>query len=167
MKRTPKTLAQLLMTEKAMHNISAASENAHPLETGGVLLGVLAGGTPWVVVAEELPSRDAGRNHYRLPADRTRSAVARARVTDARIGYLGDWHSHPADIEPSRPDIRTLRHLQEVVDGLVAPLIVVARRVENEYTLSGRTINAGAVQTCRIILTGDLPHPLKGATEEA
>src|SRR3989442_1604254 len=74
-----------------------AAVHAHPRETGGILLGVWTEGRPWVTHACELRSPDAGPAHYVLPAGATCNLVEQMQRIDSRVGYLGDWHTHPID----------------------------------------------------------------------
>ncbi|MGE2836009.1 Mov34/MPN/PAD-1 family protein, partial [Mycobacterium sp. SMC-4] len=97
---------RLLLAESARATLTAAAAHAHPCETGGILIGVLADGHPWVTAAIEIATTDRGRARYRIPGGATHAAVQRSRATDDRLGYLGDWHTHPADAGPSPTDRR-------------------------------------------------------------
>ena len=102
---------QALMSENVSAALRRYARKADPDETGGILLGVRTNGRPWITGAVEIASRDRGRSHYRLPAGATTPVVTRARQQDPRLGYLGEWHSHPADIGPSPTDRATMRRL--------------------------------------------------------
>ena len=95
---------RLWITETAETTMTEAAARAHPDETGGIMVGVLTNGHPWVIVAVEISTPERGRTHYRIPADATRTAVLRVRERDDRLGYLGDWHSHPRNVGPSSID---------------------------------------------------------------
>ncbi len=150
----------VLMSESAARFIRDAAASSHPRETGGVLLGVRAGGRPWVTMAVEIESDDRGTTHYRLPGGATHLAVATARQTDPRLGYVGDWHSHPMDSPASNTDRATMVHVAKMVQAIRGPLLVVARRVgavQYEIEASQVTVRGSYLRT--LTLTGDLELP--------
>ncbi|WP_292602317.1 Mov34/MPN/PAD-1 family protein [Nocardioides sp. REDSEA-S30_B4] len=149
----------LLVAESAQTSMSTAAAHSHPDETGGILIGVYLDGQPWVTRAIELHSDDRGRHHYRIPAGVTQPAVHQARTLDGRLGYLGDWHSHPADVGPSHTDLATLAFISLTRPRTPNPTLVIARRQGDRYLLDARRITALSPRTCEIRLTGDLPHP--------
>src|SRR4051794_20982282 len=92
------------LTESARDAIITAAAAAHPNETGGVLLGVLTHGRPWITTATEVPHRGATGTYYELEGGAAPTIVEAATLLDRRVGYLGEWHSHPADAGPSALD---------------------------------------------------------------
>src|SRR6478752_2237464 len=92
------------ISESALAAVRTAATHAHPLETGGILVGVQARLGAWITHAVEIPTQERGHTTYRLPANVTRKTVQQLRDTDPRIGYLGDWHSHPMDAPASGTD---------------------------------------------------------------
>lgn len=151
------TSTRLMLAESARTVMMAAAARAHPFETGGILIGVNLDGNPWVTTAVEIPNIDRGRSHYRIPAGVTHAAVLRARVHDARLGYLGDWHSHPADVGPSRTDLATLAVMSMKRPRTPNPTQIVVRRTPLAYALDARRVVMCTPRTCSIGLTGDLP----------
>lgn len=89
--------------------VRAWSERARPLETGGVLAGVLRDGAPWITAAIEVIDTSRTGASFVIPAGVTPLAIDAARFRDARLGYIGDWHSHPANVPASTTDRLTLR----------------------------------------------------------
>jgi len=146
----------LLISESAAATMRRAAAAAYPDETGGILLGVRSGNTPWVVRAEEFVESTRGRNHFQIEAGATSAAVQRAQSDDIRLGYLGDWHSHPADIGPSRMDLWTLRRYSTVGPGGLATTLIVVRRQNHRWVLDSRRILRCRTVTCLIQLSGDL-----------
>lgn len=146
----------VLVAESVSAALRLMAKRAHPQETGGILLGVRNGDRPWVTHAVEIPSLDRGRTHYRLPAGATTPAVARARETEPRLGYLGDWHSHPSDVGPSPTDRATMRRLalHHPRTGLL--LIVVRRGVDGPW-LDLRELTFPFLHRREQVPTGDLP----------
>jgi proteasome lid subunit RPN8/RPN11 len=148
----------LKITEAAQTAMVAAASHAHPDETGGILVGVyLEEEIPWVTLAIEIPTTDRGRAHYRIPAGATQPAVLGARVRDSRLGYLGDWHSHPGDFGPSYTDLATLALISIKKPLQLNPTQIIVRRTESGYELDARRFVALTARKCNIVLTGPLP----------
>lgn len=151
----------VLLAESAAEELIKRSGSSIPFETGGILLGMLGDGEPWIVRAIEIPSATPAPRAYKLPAGVTKAAVGEARKKDPRLGYLGDWHSHPADAAASGIDIRTyLRSLWFAFRQTEQlPLLVIVR-----LTSSGWVLDAVAAQRwppllrrMGLILTGPPP----------
>lgn len=155
-RRTPAPL--LVVSESAQAAMVAAAAQAHPYETGGLLIGVHLDNQPWVTRAIEIPSPNRGRHHYKIPAGATQPAVHGARRGDPRLGYLGDWHTHPADVGPSPTDLATLAIFSIKHPRTPNPTLVVVRNSADGYTLDTRRILAIAPRTCEVRLAGDLPR---------
>jgi integrative and conjugative element protein (TIGR02256 family) len=150
------------VSESVQERLQLSAARSHPLETGGILIGVSAGDSPWVTEVREFDSPGRGPARFILPRGVTQRAIRDARRTDARLGYLGDWHSHPADVPASRTDLLTTctsalamrRHI----------LLLVARRRGTTYALDLSMARGTRIIPCRIIPTGDLP-PLAPRTD--
>lgn len=144
------------MTEHAHLALVNAATGSLPLETGGILLGVKLNGRPCVVSAIEIPSKDRSRAHYRLPGGQTKKRVIEARKVDGRVGYLGEWHSHPADVGPSAQDRGAMR-LLSYVQSSPCPLLIVARLGPTGYYLDVRQSIFFTLQKRSLRLVGELP----------
>lgn len=151
------TSTQLWLTESARDIMFSAAAQAHPNETGGILIGVYLEGHPWVTTAVEVPTTDRGRSHFRLPAGVDHSAVAAARTQDHRLGYLGDWHSHPHDVGHSSRDLATLALISVRSPLQPNPTQIVVRRTDRGYALDARRLVRVRTRICSITLTGGLP----------
>lgn len=153
-----------LLSEDAWLAMAKAAGQAHPSETGGVLIGVLTrtGGVerPWVTDALEISSLRRGHAYYELPPGSRENAVSRIRRRDPRVGYLGDWHSHPADVGPSGTDATSIASIA-VTGDCAAPLLFVVRRSCGEYQLDGWQWAGGALRRLSILHAGILP-PTRG-----
>lgn len=151
------TSSRLWITEAAQATMTTAAAKAHPVETGGILVGVHVDGHPWVISAIEIATTERGRSHFRIPGGADHRAVLNARTTDTRLGYLGDWHSHPHDVGHSPTDLASLAliSIQKARDP--NPTQIVLRRTENGYTLEARRIVTLIPRICTITLTGGLP----------
>lgn len=147
------------LTETARLELEAAAGDAHPKETGGILVGVHTAGTrPWIVHAIEIPSKESGGAHYIVPAGRRRKEVERVRKQyDRRLGYLGEWHSHPIDVEPSPTDRDSIRTIAaDPSSGCTRPVLLVARRVGDEYHLDARQLDRHSLRVLNLIAAGQL-----------
>ncbi|HEU4975761.1 MAG TPA: Mov34/MPN/PAD-1 family protein [Baekduia sp.] len=141
--------------ESAAAAIERAAEAAHPREAGGVLLGVLTRGRrPWIVEAVAVPSDRAGTHFYELPANARYVAAQAARERDERLGYVGDWHSHPADVGPSGTDVATMVALARADRS--RPLLLIARRRGERYDHDVREVVRGDLRPARVIMAGGL-----------
>lgn len=99
------------MHSDAAEVITAAAATAHPRETGGLLLGWWAAGLVVVRHAVEVLDPSATTNSW--SRDGTDAQAALDATLDEHqhlwLGYVGDWHSHPAPCGASRQDITSIR----------------------------------------------------------
>lgn len=148
---------RIWLSEPAHEQILAAAHEHHPDEIGGVLIGVENGRRPWVTRAVTVPSRRATPVYYEIPAGARQRVVRRSRRDDPRVGYLGDWHSHPADIGPSDKDRETMAELAAARDsGSPRPVLLLARRRGGEYWLDPRQQVGSKLRELRLIMAGPL-----------
>jgi proteasome lid subunit RPN8/RPN11 len=149
---------RMWLSEKAEWQMVEAASAIHPRETGGVLVGVLVGGRPWVAEAVHIPSQHSTHTTYELPTGARRRAVEHSRSRDPRVGYLGDWHSHPADVEPSRTDSGSMALVAVDSDaGCDRPVLLVLRRRDEGYALDARQWTGASLRRLRVVLAGPLP----------
>lgn len=146
----------VLLAESAETLMREAAVRAHPHETGGILVGVWAEGRPWVTHACEVRSPDAGPTHYVLPVGATRNLVEQMRRIDARVGYLGDWHTHPRDATASGVDRRTVRRQTARGHSDAGIVLLIARRQGAGHVFDGYLANRSGVRPVSIVRTGDL-----------
>lgn len=147
---------RLWISETAIAVIDTAARDTHPHEAGGVLLGVLTErGRPWITEAVAVPSARLGRSSYELPVDARPKAADAARVRDNRLGYIGDWHSHPADVGPSDTDLETMKQIARDPDAACPhPVLLVARRTTDGYRLDGHQLARRKLRRLRVITAG-------------
>ncbi|AZS46080.1 MULTISPECIES: Mov34/MPN/PAD-1 family protein [Microbacterium] len=145
------------VSESALERLRVSAAHSHPLETGGILIGVTAGDSPWVTEVRTFDSPGRGPAQFILPRGVTQRAVRDARRADARLGYIGDWHSHPADVPASRTDLLTTRTTSLAMRRSV--LLLVARHRGTTYALDMSMARGTRIVPCRMIPTGDLPLP--------
>jgi proteasome lid subunit RPN8/RPN11 len=149
----------LALSESAQAAMIAAAARSHPNETGGILVGVEHAGHPWVTGVIEIMTGDRGRHHYKIPGGATQPAVHAARRADARVGYLGDWHSHPADVGPSSKDLATLALISVKSPRKPNPTLVVVRNTSAGRVLDVRRFVGVTPRVCEVRYLGDLPAP--------
>lgn len=150
------------LSEPALEDIHSAAREHHPDEIGGVLIGVEAERRPWVTRAVIVPSQRATPAYYEIPAGARRRAVRRLRRDDPRLGYLGDWHSHPANIGPSGKDRETMAVLAADRDsGCSRPVLLLARRRGEDYRLDARQQVGSKLRELRLIIAGPLEPAAK------
>lgn len=151
------TSTKVHASESALDRIREAATLSHPLETGGILVGVHASQHSWVTHAVEVRTVERGHTAYRLPAGVTRRTVRQLRDLDPRLGYLGDWHSHPMDVPASATD--RLTTVTTAVRTMQPTLLLIARRVEDKYAIDLHMARGVKLRPCDIIPAGDLPTP--------
>ncbi len=122
------------------------SRQAAPWETGGIALGWYEKGC--IVVAELVEVPDTNSTTHTFQRDPVGgSQVLRDRIRiKPDIGYVGEWHSHPALVPPSPTDRRSIRRLARSSPMPLA-LVVIALGGEGDYrtyNVPGSTMNSRA-----------------------
>ena len=99
------------VAEDALVVVRQFAQAAAPHETGGLIVGVATAHGVWITDFVEVQVTTRRRSRFEIPAGATHAAIDALRAEDHRLGYLGDWHSHPTDVGPSGVDFATLRDL--------------------------------------------------------
>jgi integrative and conjugative element protein (TIGR02256 family) len=116
--------AGILIARAALDTVLTAGEESLPLETGGILLGFRAPGVIVISRALVVPDPRSSRHSYLLHGRRAQVLMAGARTdAPAVVGYVGEWHTHPADVPPSRTDERALGAAARMAAGPVALVV--------------------------------------------
>jgi proteasome lid subunit RPN8/RPN11 len=120
--------ATVRLSDQAVALAERHSIESVPKEIGGVLVGWWEG-RDTVVVHDFLIVRDhsAGWNHY-VRVHQVADDLLVAYIKDAgdpRLGYVGEWHSHPAPQPPSATDRAALASTARQSQNPVA-LVVLA-----------------------------------------
>ncbi len=114
----------ILIARAALDVLLAAGEQALPVETGGVLLGFRAEGGVVITRSLVVPDPRSSRHSYLLHGRRAQALMTAVRDdVPSVVGYVGEWHTHPADTPPSRTDQRALGTAARLAAGLVAQLV--------------------------------------------
>jgi proteasome lid subunit RPN8/RPN11 len=144
------------ISEQAITVISEAAWGAHPKETGGILLGVYVKDRPWVTHSVHVESAEPRRNFYRLPLGVRPQVVDEMRKIDGRLGYLGEWHSHPANVGPSLKDKISIGHIAWLSKAdCPYPLLIVAKRNSTGYELDITEWAGWRLRPVRVVLAGE------------
>jgi|CXWL01.1.fsa_nt_gi proteasome lid subunit RPN8/RPN11 len=157
----------VLVVESEAERLKALAAKRDPFETGGILLGVLSDDVPWVTRVIEVPPVRPHPAKYKLPEGATHSIVAEARLSDPRLGYVGDWHSHPGDIGPSSLDLRSLARLARRAEhrGEPPPVLLIVRKSGADWLITGSRPGSLQIMATPVVLTG-APASQDAAAEE-
>lgn len=110
----------------AYESIAFETANRLPLETGGILLGYQENGTIVATHALVVEGQGATTNRYvrdDIRADEHLQEFLEQRAEDDPIGYVGEWHSHPAPCGPSTVDHAAMRATAKVSSTPIALLV--------------------------------------------
>jgi proteasome lid subunit RPN8/RPN11 len=150
------------LSESAAAAVVDAADGHHPDEIGGVLLGVSVARRPWATRAVVVPTARPSRTYYELPKGARPATVDAARRDDPRLGYVGDWHTHPFDMGPSGTDLATMRALARDASS-VRPVLIIARCVGHRYRLDAWQFPGPSPRRLRLVAAGELapvPEPI-------
>lgn len=131
---------RLQLSTTALTNGSELARMALPRETGGILAGWHKGDTVVVTDVLPVPDKRAGGHHYNRNHKRAQRVLDehRKQTADQNVGYVGEWHSHPAPEPPSHVDLNSLADLTEATDRTVA-LVVFAVNPDGTVNPVGAT----------------------------
>lgn len=156
------------ITEAARSALIEAAERSSPYESGGILIGVLRDGDAWIVMAVEVEDPTRGRSRFVIPEGVTPAVVEIARQIDMRFGYVGDWHSHPADLPASPTDKGTLAKSARRRRADTQPVVLIVVRAARDGWSVEALCDAGAgPEAIELRLTGALPALEPGDDELA
>lgn len=122
---------RIVLSDAALSSVKEFRRASLPNETGGVLLGTFDVVRRIVHVVAALPapsdSRQSPTHFVRGARDLKPRIEAMAAATAGRLGYLGEWHSHPdhAAALPSADDEGVFSYLSAHIGPTGAPFIVM------------------------------------------
>lgn len=148
----------VLITETAIADLKTMAAVGLPCESGGILVGVKARRTVWIVGAIELLG-DNSPGHYTVPKGATHNAVLQARETiDPRVGYVGDWHSHTDGAGPTSTDRAVMRTIAWFVTPPTwrGPCFLLLRRSETGFAVDGYRASFPRLVPVDLLPTGPL-----------
>jgi integrative and conjugative element protein (TIGR02256 family) len=116
--------------------ITAAAAAASPHETGGLLLGWWDGGRVVVRHAVEVTDPYATASSWSRDECPAQVALdtALAEHEHPWLGYVGDWHSHPAACSVSAQDLASIRRASRQYDQ---PLVLLIHRSDDAIETIG------------------------------
>jgi hypothetical protein len=91
-----------------------------------------------------------------LPEGATTPLVDAARERDSRIGYLGEWHSHPHGHGPSFDDRAMMRALAWYLP-FPQPILLIVGREKGRDVLRGYASRVLFLVHAEMVTTGPLP----------
>lgn len=114
-----------LVTRTAIDSAVRDGRTALPRETGGILMGFR---TPVAVVVTRMltvPDPRSSPHSYLRRRRRAQAQMAATHTETPRVvGYVGEWHTHPEDEEPSRTDLRAIAETARLASDTVALLVL-------------------------------------------
>ncbi|HVW80733.1 MAG TPA: Mov34/MPN/PAD-1 family protein [Mycobacteriales bacterium] len=115
----------VLVARDALDDAVRAGRDALPKETGGILLGFR---TPTqVVVTRVIVVEDprSSRTRYQRRRRRAQQQLMAA-LADAPgvLGYVGEWHTHPENQQPSSTDVSAVAETARLAGGPIAMLVI-------------------------------------------
>jgi integrative and conjugative element protein (TIGR02256 family) len=137
---------EVQLPDYVVTRLRTMAEAAHPRETGGLLLGWWEGMMPIVADVIEVPDPRATRTRWTRHEQSAASALEAALTSprDPNLGYVGEWHSHPADLGPSSRDISELRSIsRQYPNALVLAVVRYRGSVESRLARAGRLTTPG------------------------
>lgn len=149
---------RVFVAEHVITMLQESAESSRPLETGGVLVGVLQDDEPWITHALEVI--DPGRTSvsFEIPKGVTPFAVEAAQHQDPRVGLIGMWHSHPANVGASPTDKATLsRNARRRKRPKKVPAVMIVVRDTGEgWVLDVLQDKGHGPSPAEIVLTGPM-----------
>jgi len=116
----------------ATEAIRTAARRAHPLETGGALLGYRRDRAVLITDAIVISDPDATPASYTGRGRMIQNALDHILPTlPEGTGYVGPWHTHPARLGHSGRDRRALRRIAGQYSDPIAS--IVAKKMAKEY----------------------------------
>jgi proteasome lid subunit RPN8/RPN11 len=141
---------QISLSGRARSVVDSAAAHAHPRETGGILIGWWDNPAVHVELAVEVPDPGATGHGWTRHEGAAQQALDEALRTAEHpwLGYVGDWHSHPAACGASRDDVSAIRRASRQYDH---PLVLLVHRVDG--TLDMRAARIGRAR--KIVMSND------------
>lgn len=148
---------RVMVTEPVRQGLIERARLALPNETGGIMLGFMTQDGPLVTDLLEIVAVVSKRASFKIPKGLTQEIVRARKAGGEQIGYLGDWHSHPAPMGPSLVDFKTLAALSGKGTN---PRLIGLVRVDGDGWIvqMWRWDSRLGPSECQIELTGPVGH---------
>ena len=145
------------LSENARWVAIEAADAARPVETGGILVGTEIDRRITVSAVVEVSDPDARQNRYQIGEGAVAEALARVKEADPRVGYLGEWHSHPDGSGPSTLDVATMLSIAADSD-CANPVLLLVLPADHEPRLAAFVTTAAGLKPAAVEPCGDLPE---------
>ncbi|MBW3537198.1 MAG: Mov34/MPN/PAD-1 family protein [Actinobacteria bacterium] len=158
---------ELLVEVHAWETATAAACNEPMRETGGVLLGWRHDAGVYVCDVLVVTDRHASHTFYRRrhePASIALEDVLASQPDGSPLGYVGEWHTHPAPTGPSWIDRREIRRISKQTAATVALLVCAFNARARTWTPVGVLAHGGRVASTEVVLR-DTADDGQGSTE--
>ena len=152
---TPRT-CQIVVEPTCWSTIIDSADLQAGSETGGILLGWRHSTGVYVCDVIEVPDRRASRNQYVRRHGLASESLNRFLDTlPARspVGYVGEWHTHPAPQGPSRTDRRQLKGISRHLHDYIALIVASHDPRSGVWKPQGLCARAGRVKPAHIDIT--------------
>lgn len=125
------------LSNEAHETIASSTAKALPNETGGILLGYRVGADFTVTHALVVEGKRTNSSYVRddVEANSLLAKFLEDRAPTDPVGYIGEWHTHPADAGPSSQDISSIRGIAKQHSD---PLVLLVYSVGSSWTYSGQ-----------------------------
>ncbi len=134
----PDQPASVELSEAALQHATRAAGRDPMRETGGLLLGWrTSDGVVHVTDMVEVPDPSARHTAYKRRHARATAAldgVLAAQPQGSPVGYVGEWHTHPAPVGPSWIDRREIRRISKKTSAPVALIVCAYDAKANNWT---------------------------------
>jgi proteasome lid subunit RPN8/RPN11 len=149
---------RVFVAERVLEALRRSAEKARPLETGGILVGVLRDGEPWITSAVEVIDERRTSASFVIPYGVTPIAVEAAMEHDGRVGYVGDWHSHPANVAASPTDKATLRReaRRKTRPRKLPAILIVVRDTDTGWCVDALRDRGSGPAPIEVVMTGPM-----------
>lgn len=152
----PPRSCQIVVEPACWTTITDSASLQAERETGGILLGWRHSSGVYVSDAVEVPDRRAGRSQYVRRHGLASESLNRFLDTlpaQSPVGYVGEWHTHPAPQGPSRIDRRRLKGISRHLHDDIALIVASHDPRSGAWKPQGLCARAGRVKPAHIDIT--------------
>lgn len=150
-----RTAERIVVSAVAWTTLLTAASRDRLHETGGILLGWRGDGDLYVSSVTEVPDREVHRASYRRRYWEAEGALRQALAElppDSPVGYVGEWHTHPAPVGPSCSDRRELKRFSKASGGRIGMIVCAYSPgpdnwIPHGVTAVGGRLSRAAVET--------------------
>lgn len=143
-----KRKVNIRIRDAARARVHQAAELAAPHETGGLLLGWWEKDSIVIEHVVVVDDSNATAHSWVRRETEAQAALDRVRGTDRStpLGYVGDWHCHPADLGASATDVMSLKAASTQYQS---PLVLIVRKPNDK--LEFHVAERGKVRMAKIV----------------